>query len=65
MLSGMVELIPDEALADSFIDVKGLTAAHPKAKQEAKAMSKGTVLVIGSDATRIEVQGSGWGPTGN
>jgi putative intracellular protease/amidase len=44
--------------------VKGLTAAHPKAKQE-KAMSKGKVLVTGSNATRIEVQGSGWGPTGN
>jgi len=67
MLSGVVELIPDRAwlTADAFIDVKGLTAAHPKAKQEAKAMSKGTVLVTGSDATRIEVQGSGWGPTGN
>src|SRR5271168_2541813 len=28
-------------------------------------MSKGKVLVIGSNATRIEVQGGGWGPTGN
>ena len=28
-------------------------------------MSKGRVLVTGSNATRIEVQGSGWGPTGN
>ena len=28
-------------------------------------MSKGKVLVSGSNATRIEVQGSGWGPTGN
>ena len=28
-------------------------------------MSKGKVLVTGSNATRIEVQGSGWGPTGN
>ena len=26
-------------------------------------MSKGKVLVTGSNATRIEVQGSGWGPT--
>jgi putative intracellular protease/amidase len=28
-------------------------------------MSKGKVLAIGSNATRIEVQGAGWGPTGN
>ena len=28
-------------------------------------MGKGEVLVIGSNATRIEVQGGGWGPTGN
>ena len=28
-------------------------------------MAKGKVLVIGSNATRIEVQGGGWGPTGN
>ena len=28
-------------------------------------MSKAKVLVIGSNATRIEVQGGGWGPTGN
>ena len=28
-------------------------------------MGKGKVLVIGSNATRIEVQGGGWGPTGN
>src|SRR5262247_1696849 len=28
-------------------------------------MSKGKVLVVGSNATRIEVQGGGWGPTGN
>jgi putative intracellular protease/amidase len=28
-------------------------------------MSKGKVLVIGSNATRIEVEGGGWGPTGN
>ena len=28
-------------------------------------MSKGQVLVVGSNATRIEVQGVGWGPTGN
>src|SRR5262245_37973006 len=28
-------------------------------------MSKGKVLVIGSNATQIEVQGGGWGPTGN
>src|SRR5215470_4818697 len=28
-------------------------------------MSKGTVLVLGSNATRIEVQGGGTGPTGN
>jgi putative intracellular protease/amidase len=28
-------------------------------------MSKKKVLVIGSNATRIEVQGGGWGPTGN
>ena len=27
-------------------------------------MSKGTLLVIGSNATRIEIQGGGWGPTG-
>jgi putative intracellular protease/amidase len=27
-------------------------------------MTKGTVLVIGSNATRIEVQGGGWGTTG-
>lgn len=27
-------------------------------------MSKGTVLVIGSNATRIEVRGGGWGATG-
>ena len=60
MLSGVVELIPD-----AFIDVTRLTASHPKAKQEAKTMSKGKVLVAGSNATRIEVQGSGWGPTGN
>jgi putative intracellular protease/amidase len=28
-------------------------------------VSKGKVLVIGSNATRIEIQGGGWGPTGN
>src|SRR5215467_9096410 len=28
-------------------------------------MSKGTVLVLGSNATRIEVQGGRTGPTGN
>ena len=28
-------------------------------------MTKDKVLVIGSNATRIEVQGGGWGPTGN
>ena len=28
-------------------------------------MAKGKVLVIGSNATRIEVQGGGAGPTGN
>src|SRR5215813_8868972 len=28
-------------------------------------MSKGKVLVVGSNATQIEVQGRGWGPTGN
>src|SRR5262249_48622627 len=28
-------------------------------------MSKGKVLVLGSNATRIEVQGGGTGPTGN
>jgi putative intracellular protease/amidase len=28
-------------------------------------VSKGKLLVIGSNATRIEVQGGGWGPTGN
>lgn len=28
-------------------------------------MSKGKVLVVGSNATRIEVQGGKWGPTGN
>ena len=28
-------------------------------------MSKGKVLVVGSNATQIEVQGGGWGPTGN
>ena len=28
-------------------------------------MSKGKVLVTGSNTTRIEVQGGGWGPTGN
>jgi hypothetical protein len=28
-------------------------------------MSKVKVLVVGSNATRIEVQGAGWGPTGN
>jgi putative intracellular protease/amidase len=28
-------------------------------------MSKGTVLVLGSNATRIEVEGGGTGPTGN
>ena len=28
-------------------------------------MSKGKVLVVGSNATRIEVEGGGWGPTGN
>lgn len=27
-------------------------------------MTKGTVLVIGSNATRIEIQGGGWGATG-
>ncbi|MEC4593536.1 MULTISPECIES: type 1 glutamine amidotransferase domain-containing protein [Nitrospirillum] len=27
-------------------------------------MSKGTVLVVGSNATRIEIQGGGWGATG-
>jgi len=27
-------------------------------------MTKGKVLVIGSNATRIEIQGGGWGPTG-
>jgi putative intracellular protease/amidase len=39
-------------------------AAHLN-KQEANAMGKGQVLVIGSNATQIEVQGGGWGPTGN
>jgi hypothetical protein len=28
-------------------------------------MAKGKVLVIGSNAARIEVQGGGTGPTGN
>src|SRR5262245_45319035 len=28
-------------------------------------MSKGTVLILGSNATRIEVKGGGTGPTGN
>jgi putative intracellular protease/amidase len=28
-------------------------------------MSKAKVLVVGSNATRIEVEGGGWGPTGN
>jgi putative intracellular protease/amidase len=28
-------------------------------------MSKGKLLVVGSNATRIEIQGGGWGPTGN
>jgi putative intracellular protease/amidase len=28
-------------------------------------MSKGKILVVGSNATRIEVEGGGWGPTGN
>jgi hypothetical protein len=28
-------------------------------------MSEGKMLVTGSNATRIEVQGSGWRPTGN
>jgi putative intracellular protease/amidase len=28
-------------------------------------VSKGTVLVVGSNATQIEVQGGKWGPTGN
>jgi putative intracellular protease/amidase len=28
-------------------------------------VSKGKLLVIGSNATRIEVQSGGWGPTGN
>jgi putative intracellular protease/amidase len=28
-------------------------------------MRKGKVIVIGSNATRIEVKGGGWGPTGN
>ncbi|MGA7803233.1 type 1 glutamine amidotransferase domain-containing protein [Bradyrhizobium sp.] len=28
-------------------------------------MSKGKVLVVGSNADRIEVEGGGWGPTGN
>src|SRR5215510_10098377 len=35
-----------------------------RTRQEA-IMSKGKVLVVGSNATRIEVQGGGWGPTGN
>src|SRR5215475_5138979 len=35
-----------------------------RTRQEA-IMSRGKVLVIGSNATRIEVQGGGWGPTGN
>jgi len=28
-------------------------------------MAKGKVLVVGSNATEIEIQGGGWGPTGN
>ena len=28
-------------------------------------MSKGKILAMGSNSTRIEVQGGGWGPTGN
>jgi len=28
-------------------------------------MSKGKVLVVGSNATQIEIRGGGWGPTGN
>jgi putative intracellular protease/amidase len=28
-------------------------------------MAKGKVLVVGSNATQIEIQGGGWGPTGN
>lgn len=28
-------------------------------------MAKGNILVLGSNATRIEVQGGGTGPTGN
>src|SRR5262250_216237 len=28
-------------------------------------MAKGKVLVVGSNATQIEVEGGGWGPTGN
>src|SRR5262249_50829949 len=28
-------------------------------------MAKGKVLAVGSNATRIEIQGGGWGPTGN
>src|SRR5262249_21335600 len=29
------------------------------------SMAKGKVLVVASNATRIEIQGGGWGPTGN
>ena len=39
-------------------------AAHQN-KQEANTMGKGQVLVIGSNAAQIEIQGGGWGPTGN
>src|SRR4051794_4916585 len=32
--------------------------------QQKAVMSKGKVLIIGSNATRIETQGGGWGATG-
>src|SRR5262245_21834794 len=36
-----------------------------KNKRRGKIMSKSKILVLGSNATRIEVQGGGTGPTGN
>jgi putative intracellular protease/amidase len=65
-----------QARSSSFLEsfnrkatrTRRLDEAHgdtSKIKQEANTMSKGKLLVVGSNATQIEVQGVGWGPTGN
>jgi putative intracellular protease/amidase len=37
----------------------------PESELEDDPMPKGKVLAVGSNATQIEIQGGGWGPTGN